>query len=73
MTAPNEDRLLKLEEVKGIVGLGKTMIYRLERAGRFPRRFKPGGCASRWSEQEVLAWRDEQRIARAAYCRPPVI
>lgn len=66
MTALAEDRLLKLEEVKIIVGLGKTMIYRLERAGRFPQRFKPGGCASRWSEQEVLAWRAKQRAAKAA-------
>lgn len=66
MTGPNDDRLLRLDEVKDIVGLGKTMIYRLEREGRFPQRFKPGGCASRWSEQEVIAWRDGQRRVRAA-------
>lgn len=59
--AQAEDRLLRLEEVKVIVGLGKTRIYALERAGLFPRRFKPGGSASRWSEQEVLSWRAEQR------------
>lgn len=64
--SPENDRLLKLDEVKDIVGLGKTMIYRLERQGRFPQRFKPGGWSSRWSEAEVRAWMDEQRQMRAA-------
>jgi prophage regulatory protein len=58
------DRLLKLDEVKEIVGLGKTMIYRLEREGRFPQRFKPGGWSSRWSENEVRAWVKDQRAPR---------
>lgn len=62
----DDDRLLKLEEVKDIVGLGKTMIYRLERQGKFPQRFKPGGWSSRWSEREVRAWKNDQRQARAA-------
>jgi prophage regulatory protein len=61
-----EDRLLPLTAVMDIVGLGKSMIYRLEREGKFPQRYKPGGSASRWSEQEVLAWRIEQRVARTA-------
>ncbi len=56
-----EDQALKLDEVKAIVGLGKTMIYRLERAGKFPQRFKPGGWSSRWSEREVRAWWEAQR------------
>lgn len=61
MTAPQVDRALKLPEVIEIAGIGKTMIYRLERAGSFPKRFKPGGYASRWSEAEVRAWRAAQR------------
>jgi prophage regulatory protein len=62
----DDDRLLKLDDVKEIVGLGKTMIYRLEREGKFPRRYKPGGWSSRWSEREVRAWKDAQREGRAA-------
>jgi prophage regulatory protein len=65
-TPPDDDRLIKLTEVMNIVGLGKTMIYRLERDGRFPQHCKPGGAASRWSEAEVRAWRDEQLAKRAA-------
>jgi prophage regulatory protein len=59
----SEDRLLRLDEVKAIVGLGKTRIYALERAGCFPERFKPGGTASRWSESEVRAWLKSQRAS----------
>lgn len=60
MSEPQDD-LIKLEEVRTLAGIGKTMIYRLERDGRFPKRFKPGGHASRWSRREVMAWREAQR------------
>lgn len=63
MSEPDDD-LIALEEVKRLAGVGKTMIYRLERAGNFPKRFKPGGYASRWSRREVMAWREQQREAR---------
>ena len=56
-----DDDLLPITEVKRIAGIGKTMIYRLEREGKFPKRFKPGGYASRWSRHEVMAWREAQR------------
>jgi prophage regulatory protein len=59
------DRALKLVDVIEIAGIGKTMIYRLERLGKFPQRFKPGGHSSRWSEKEVRAWRATQREAQA--------
>lgn len=64
-TAQNQpdDDLIPLEEVKRLAGIGKTMIYRLERAKSFPQRFKPGGYASRWSRREVMAWREDQRRA----------
>lgn len=59
-----DDDLISLDEVKRLAGIGKTMIYRLERAKRFPQRFKPGGYASRWSRREVMAWREDQRGAQ---------
>lgn len=62
--APIDD-LLTIGEIKKIAGIGKTMIYRLERQGTFPKRYKPGGYASRWSRREVMAWREKQREARA--------
>lgn len=66
MPPPANDRLIALPEVKDIVGLGKTMIYRLEKEGKFPPHCKPGGHATRWSEAEVRAWQEEQKAKRAA-------
>jgi len=50
-----------MSEVTAITGLSKAMIYRLIGQHRFPQQYKPGGYASRWSEAEILAWRESQR------------
>jgi len=50
------DRLVRLDEVKRRVGLGKTMIYDLIKADKFPRPYKLSPSAARWSEQELVAW-----------------
>ncbi|MBT2189195.1 helix-turn-helix transcriptional regulator [Sphingobium nicotianae] len=59
MSDDQPDRLLKLDEVKRRVGLGKSMIYRLIQEGKFPAPYKVTSSASRWSDQEVRAWIDE--------------
>lgn len=46
-------RMIKLNEVTEKVGLGTDTIYRLARAGKFPKQIKVGPFASRWSEVEV--------------------
>lgn len=61
--ASNADRLLRIVEVEEIVGLKRAMIYRLIKRGDFPQQYKPGGYASRWSECEIMAWRESQRTA----------
>lgn len=53
------DRLIRIEEVKRRVGLGKSMIYRLIQEGRFPPPYKISPFASRWSDREVAAWIDD--------------
>ncbi|MFV0623457.1 helix-turn-helix transcriptional regulator [Sphingomonas sp. ac-8] len=58
-TDAEADRLIKLEEVKRRVGLGKSMIYRLIHEGTFPAPYKVSPGASRWSNREVLAWIDD--------------
>lgn len=51
-----EDRLLPIDAVMQITGLGKTTIYRKMRGGTFPKACKPGGASTRWSEREVRDW-----------------
>lgn len=50
------ERFLKLDEVKRRAGLGKSMIYKLVQAGKFPAPYKLSPAAARWSERELVAW-----------------
>lgn len=59
------DRFLRLEQVKEIVGLGRTMIYELIKQNAFPAPIKLGINASRWSEQSVFLWLAEQKQSQA--------
>lgn len=59
------DRFLRLTQVMELTAFGKTHIYGLISAGQFPAPYKPGGCASRWSEKEVLGWLAECMTRRA--------
>lgn len=52
----SSERLIKLDEVKRRVGLGKSMIYRLISEGRFPAPYKLSPLASRWSDREIADW-----------------
>ena len=58
------DRLIPLREVRRLVGLGKTMIYRKIREGTFPRPYKISPFASRWSETEVSDWIETVKSGR---------
>lgn len=49
------DRLIKLQEVRQLVGLGKTIIYQMIGEGRFPAPYKIS-TAARWSEHEIRFW-----------------
>ena len=50
------DRLLTRAEVEQITGLKRSAIYRLMEIGAFPRPYRVGSRAVRWSQREVLAW-----------------
>lgn len=65
MTQPAIDILIKLPEVCRQAGLGKSAIYELIGAGAFPAPIKLGRF-SRWSQQEVQEWVEEQKSTRRA-------
>jgi len=50
------DRILREKEVRVATGLSRTTRWRLERAGRFPRKRQLSAGAVGWLESEVLAW-----------------
>ncbi len=59
-------RAIRLRGVIEKTGLAKTTIYRLEQAGKFPKRFKLGELASAWDEAEVDAWLEARAATRGA-------
>lgn len=50
------DRIVKEEERRSITGLSRTTAYRLERAGKFPRRVVIHGELHGWYMSELQAW-----------------
>lgn len=58
----NETRLIRLEEVRHLTGLGSSQVYALVKAGKFPAHIKLSPRCSAWEEAAVHRWIDE-RIA----------
>ena len=52
-----EPQLLRLREVRTMIGLSAATIYRNVAAGTFPRPVKVGG-ASRWRLSDLQVWLD---------------
>lgn len=57
------DRIIKLSELKDIVGLARSTIYRMSSEGRFPKPIKLGERSSGWIESEVEQWLEERITA----------
>ena len=55
-------RLIRLPAVQQRVGIGRTAVYEMIKAGKFPRPVKLG-AASAWIDLEITQWM-EQLAAR---------
>jgi len=55
-------RLIRLPQVKAMVGLGTTAIYDKIKKGEFPRQIKLGRLSG-WVESEVQDWINQQILA----------
>jgi prophage regulatory protein len=53
MSYSNCRALLRLSEVERLTSLSKSSIYRLEAAGKFPRRVRISERASGWYSDEI--------------------
>jgi prophage regulatory protein len=61
-----EDRLLTLREVTEVTRLAKPTLYRMIKAGTFPRQIHLATQRVAWLRSEVLDWVAEQAAARPA-------
>lgn len=48
--------IYRIRRVKGLTGLSRSSIYRLEALGLFPGRVKLSGSAVGWRSDEIHAW-----------------
>ena len=66
----NEDRIITAAERRIYVPYSDMHIWRLEKAGKFPKRIPLGPNRVGWSHAEVMAWieaRKRDRSNQVAY------
>jgi prophage regulatory protein len=64
-TSLSEARLIRFAAVQERVGMGRTAVYELIKAGKFPRPVKVG-AASAWIDIEITHWIEELVARRDA-------
>lgn len=58
-----EARILRLADVRKLVGLHKSTIYRLIDANDFPKPVRLGPNSVGWLREEIDAWIDSRKRA----------
>jgi len=53
-------KIIKKKQLMAITSLSYTTIWRLENAGKFPRRIKLSPNRVGWFEHEILEWIDSR-------------
>ncbi|MBC2713983.1 MAG: AlpA family phage regulatory protein [Desulfobacteraceae bacterium] len=56
MEKSNLPRILRKPQIKKVTALSDPTIWRLEKAGKFPKRLQLGDNSVGWLEHEVLEW-----------------
>jgi len=59
-----ERRVLRKPELMTRIGLSDASIYRMEKAGKFPKRIRLGGQSVGWFSDEVDKWFDQKSEER---------
>ncbi|MBE3072624.1 MAG: AlpA family phage regulatory protein [Acidobacteria bacterium] len=62
---PSEDaaRILRPREVQQLLGLSETSVWRLRRAGDFPKAVRLTRVAIGWRYSDLLAWQASRTAA----------
>jgi prophage regulatory protein len=67
-----EDEFIRRPALLELVGMSKSHQIRLEKSGKFPKRFKIGKRCVGWSLSEIRQWMDAKKNARSASNDKPV-
>lgn len=57
-------RIIRKVELFATIGLSDASIWRMERAGLFPRRIKLGGNSVGWLSNEIADWLEKKAAER---------
>ncbi len=58
--------LSRIKDILPLLPFGKTKLYKLVQAGKFPKPIKFGANITAWRNQDVLDWIAEQTTANTA-------
>lgn len=58
-------KIIRYPEVKNRVTLSRSQIWRLEKAGKFPKRIRISENSIGWDEAEIEAWLQSRKAAVA--------
>ena len=56
-------RFLRIRQVMQVTGLSRMTIYRLELAGKFPKRRQLSENSVAWLEADISQWIDSRPVA----------
>lgn len=56
----SENKILRLPELRKMIGLSVTTIWRKEKAGKFPKRIHISERAVGWLTSEIEEWIEQQ-------------
>lgn len=59
-------RIIRKPELVAKLGLSQVTIWRMEKAGNFPKRLRLGGNSVGWLASEIEAWINARAAARSA-------
>ena len=62
-SADSDPRMLRIDRVLELIPVSRVTLYRMIKAGQFPRPVKLGG-SSAWSNQEIRKWRNNLLSSR---------
>ena len=60
------EKFLMLPQVRETVPYSASHIWRLERSGQFPQRFRLGGNRVAWLQSEVNSWVESKLASRSS-------
>jgi len=55
------DRAIRVGEVAGIIGVGKSTVWLWDREGKIPKSFKLTRSTTVWRYSEIMDWLDTKQ------------